>query len=57
MPAQQPVPPDHPLMKAWIAYQATEDYQNTAKWAPTHTAGSLWAAFERGWRAAGGSTN
>lgn len=26
-------PPDHPLMIAWQAYQATEDYQNSYKWA------------------------
>jgi hypothetical protein len=48
---QQPVPSNDPLMKAWIAYQATEVYQNTVKWAPTHPVGSLWAAFEAGWRA------
>ncbi len=48
---QQPVPPNDPLMKAWIAYQATEGYQNTVKWAPTYPVGSLWAAFEAGWRA------
>jgi hypothetical protein len=26
---ETPVPLDHPLMKAWIAYQATDDYANT----------------------------
>jgi len=54
---QAPVPSDHPLMKAWEAYKATADYANTRKWAltiPSHTYidGSLWAAFERGWRVA-----
>lgn len=49
-----PVPSDHPLMKAWTAYQQTSEYVNSQSWArhPDHTEGSLWAAFERGWRAA-----
>lgn len=29
----QQCPPDHPLMKAWTAHQATEDYQNSYRWA------------------------
>lgn len=33
MNAMQQAPKDHPLMKAWTAYQATEDYQNSYKWA------------------------
>ena len=52
--AMSPVPDDHPLMVAWKAYQQTEDYANTKRWADTHTVGSLWAAFEQGWLAAGG---
>jgi len=49
-----PVPKDHPLMIAWDAYKATEDYANTRTWAgiPAHVDGSLWAAFEQGFRAA-----
>ena len=31
--AASPVPADHPLMIAWEAYQATEDYANSYKWA------------------------
>jgi hypothetical protein len=57
MSASSPVPTDHPLMKAWTAYKATDDYANTKRWAGLYseaTDGSLWAAFERGWLAAGG---
>lgn len=50
------VPSDHPLMKAWEAYKQTEDFANSRKWAmhDQHLDGSLWAAFEQGFRAAGG---
>lgn len=57
MSASSPVPKDHPLMVAWEAYKATEDYANTKRWAGRDdqaTDGSLWASFERGWLAAGG---
>jgi hypothetical protein len=27
------VPADHPLMKAWTAYQKTDDFKNTLGWA------------------------
>lgn len=52
-----PVPKDHPLMIAWEAYKATEDYANSRTWAaiPAHVDGSLWSAFERGFRASGGN--
>lgn len=33
MNAMSPVPADHPLMKAWTAYQQTDDFKNTFKWA------------------------
>lgn len=48
-----PVPADHPLMIAWKAYEATPEYENTARWVvkPEHTKGSLWAAFVAGWTA------
>lgn len=54
MSAMTPVSKDHPLMRAWEAYKQTEDYANTRRWAAheAHVEGSLWAAFERGWRAA-----
>ncbi len=48
---QQPVPSSDPLMKAWIAYQATEGYQNTAKRTPSYPHLGLLAAFTAGWRA------
>lgn len=33
MNAMTPVPADHPLMKAWTAYQESDDFKNTFKWA------------------------
>ncbi len=62
MNAQTPVPDDHPLMIAWNAYKATDDYANTVKWAsnvewvkePDNAAGQLWGAFVAGWRAGTG---
>jgi alkyl sulfatase BDS1-like metallo-beta-lactamase superfamily hydrolase len=33
MPVMQQCPDDHPLMIAWKSYQATEEYQNSYKWA------------------------
>lgn len=50
MSVQAQVPNDHPLMIAWNAYKATDDYANTRKWAvyPEHVEGSLWAAFSQG---------
>lgn len=54
--AQSPVSPEHPLMRAWDAYKASESYANTRKWltqgSPSGGDGELWAAFEMGWRAA-----
>lgn len=32
-----PCPPDSPLMKAWEAYQATDDFKNTLYWASAET--------------------
>lgn len=57
MSASAAVPKDHPLMVAWEAYKLTEDYANTKKWAVfyEHVEGSLWAAFERGWKNGGGT--
>jgi hypothetical protein len=52
MNAQLPLPEDHPLMVAWKAYRATEEFANTAKWAGENNLGSLWAAFASGWGAA-----
>jgi hypothetical protein len=56
--ASSPVPKDHPLMVAWRAYLSTEDFANTRRWVDegdeSAVDGSLWAAFEQGWRAAGG---
>lgn len=45
---------DEPLMIAWKAYLATEDYQDAFKWAAfeEHRDGSLWAAFMAGFKAA-----
>jgi hypothetical protein len=65
MPAEQALPKDHPLMKAWEKYKASEGYANSLKWARTarvqdhpdgamtltypHTEGSMWAAFCAGY--------
>lgn len=72
MNASAKLPDDSPLMIAWNAYRATDDYANTLKWARhlsmhlqeaqatiihPHTEGSLWAAFMAGWKARGGSTS
>jgi hypothetical protein len=47
------VPADHPLRKAWDAYKNTDRFENSRKWAEfdQYRDGSLWAAFEAGWRA------
>jgi len=50
MPAMAPVPKDHPMMKAWEAHVATDDFANTKQWAAheEHLMGSLWAVFVAG---------
>lgn len=47
------LPKNHPVLLAYKAYRETEEYANTRKWAQneTHVDGSLWAAFEAGYRA------
>lgn len=68
MPESTALPKDAPLMVAWEAFKATDDYANTHKWARTprvedhddgslvmtwpHTEGSLWGAFMAGYFAA-----
>ena len=53
MTTESPVPHDAPVMVAWTAYKQTEEYANTLRWVNTeHSKGSLWAAFEQGFRAA-----
>lgn len=54
--AHTPVAATSPLRVAWTAYQATDDYANTKRWATheAHVEGSLWAAFLAGFLAAGG---
>ncbi len=56
---QQPAPADHPLMIAWRAYTETAEFENTLRWATVaeHTTGSLWAAFEAGFRSASPTPN
>ena len=51
-----PVPTDHPLMRAWTAHKATEEFSNSRRWAhhAEHLEGSLWALFVAGWNAAKG---
>lgn len=51
MSIQSQVPADHPMMVAWEAYKASDEYSNTKRWAAhvEHVDGSLWAAFVMGW--------
>jgi hypothetical protein len=50
---QQAVAQDDPLMVSWKAYQQTDAFANSKKWAAheQHIMGSLWAVFENGFRA------
>jgi hypothetical protein len=49
--------PDEPLMVAWTAYQETEDYKSTIRWAGECNKGNLWGAFMAGYKAAGGKVD
>lgn len=53
MNAERMVGQDEPLMIAWNAYKATEEYANSRQWAEykAHLDGSLWAAFCAGYAA------
>ena len=55
MPTEQQLEHDDPRVVAFAKYKASEEYQNTKKWAregkPEDTDGSLWAAFIAGWAA------
>jgi hypothetical protein len=45
--------PDEPVMVAWNAYKATDDYRNSLKWCGAgHAEGSLWACFLAGFKTA-----
>lgn len=54
MPIARAVPLDHPMMRGWDHYKETDDYLNSFNWAQheEHRAGSMWAAFSAGWKAA-----
>lgn len=57
------LPKDHPLMIAWEAHKASDEYVNSLRWAQyvrqddnlrlshPHVEGSLWALFVAGWEA------
>jgi hypothetical protein len=49
--------PDEPLMVAWTAYQETEEYKSTIRWAGECNKGNLWVAFIAGYKAAGGKVD
>lgn len=53
MPVEIPVAKDDQLWISWERYIETEEYANTQRWAlhEQHVDGSLWAAFEAGYRA------
>jgi len=52
MSTMQALPENHPEMKAWEKYKESEEYKNSFKWAEQerHREGSMWAAFDAGWR-------
>lgn len=55
MATEQALPEDHPEVKAFREYQATPAFVNSYKWAAVEGSareGSLWAAFDQGWRMA-----
>jgi hypothetical protein len=54
MSTMQALPTEHPEMKAWGEYQASEEYKNSFDHAANqdYRDGSMWAAFDAGWRAA-----
>lgn len=59
--AMAPVPEDHPLMQAWKAHQASDEFRNSKQWVVVgsqtnhdeYVMGSLWALFVAGWQARG----
>lgn len=65
MSVSAPVPLDHPLMIAWEALKATEDFANTKRWTIAGVVngdtelihGQLWAIFVAGWEARGASNS
>ncbi len=54
MDIMQPLPKNHPEMRAWEEYRQTGEFKNSLDWARKdgYTEGSLWVAFDEGWRAA-----
>ena len=55
MPVMAAVPEDHPLMVAWNAYKATDDFAGNMRWAARDSEyldGCLWGAFMAGFSAA-----
>lgn len=54
MPTMTICPATDPLMIAFSAWHESAEYANTRRWAlkPDHVDGSLWAAFEAGFKAA-----
>lgn len=54
MPTMQALPTDHPEMKAWEEYKNSDEYKNSFNHAAQeqHRDGSMWAAFDEGWRSA-----
>ncbi len=51
------VPETHPLMQAWATYTGTDEARNSMSWAAKggpNAHGSMWAAFEAGWKSAHG---
>lgn len=53
MPIETQLPDDDPLAIAWTAYKHSNEYIRSRTWASfeQHVDGSMWAAFEAGYRA------
>jgi hypothetical protein len=49
-----PIADNHPVMVAWNAFQETDDFKNSQKWAshPNNLQGSLWHMFFQGYQIA-----
>lgn len=56
MNVSQSIPSDAPVMKAWEAHKATDEFRNTLKWAGQANVGQLWACFYAGYFASAVAT-
>lgn len=54
MPTEQAYPKDAPVMQAWEKYRTSDEFRNSFKHAADveYRTGSMWGAFDAGFRAA-----